>query len=208
MSNAIAEMRDSFSVVSKGIRLISSSQRRLQSLVGCITRNQSVAAGKAGAARPYLGFGESEIGQGRGHVLMTYVVAPFHDGGASAFRQNYSNHVMSLEMAKAFVHLGYVVDIVDWQDTEFIPEKNYDVFLGMTANFDRLFRCLPQSAIKIYWATRPTRSFEEQAIAARLDALEKRRGVRLDVPRHLIPLLESEALDEADAVIALGNSTI
>jgi glycosyltransferase involved in cell wall biosynthesis len=139
---------------------------------------------------------------------MSYLAKPFHYGISSVFHENMSNYAMSVEMAKAFVRLGYVVDIVDWQDHDFIPQRSYEVFLGMTHNFDRLLRHLPQSAKKIYWATRPERKFEEYAIRARLDQLYMRRRVRLPIPKQLATFLESENCGKSDAIIALGNPTI
>src|SRR5260370_28035251 len=108
---SIPEMRDPFSVVANGIRLISSSRQRFRDFVGRMVRNQLGVQAEPKAPAPYLGFGDSGVAQGR--VLMTYLARPFHDRGASALRQNVANYPMPVEIAKAFVRLGYPVYIYD-----------------------------------------------------------------------------------------------
>lgn len=203
----LPEMTDPFSAPAETRRYISSLWQRWQRFAARIS-GRELKRVPARTPAPYIGFGKSEIKVCKGKVLMSYLAEPFHDEGKSVFNQNASNHAMSFEMAKAFVRLGYTVDIVDWKDTDFVPNETYDVFLGMTANFDRIRSFLPPTTMTLYWATRPERAFEVQAIWERIRQLELRRGVRLPFPEYLEDLLESKNFDSADAVIALGNPTI
>ena len=49
---------------------------------------------------------------------------------------------------RAFSRLGFVVDIIDYRDTSFIPAVEYDVFFGMGENAERISRSLNQGQSK------------------------------------------------------------
>ena len=151
---------------------------------------------------PVIGYTEGASGSLNKRALMTYVAKPFYMGPELLHRPHHSNVPQAIEIAKAFNRLGFIVDIVDWLDDTFIPTSHYDVFFGMHYNFERLLPYLDAKTVKIYYGTGAYWSFEIAAEKARIEDLEKRRGVRLELPVRLGP---NNWVQIADAVIVLGN---
>lgn len=175
----------------------------------CRTILRSIGGSKPSGGRiePFLDYRGELDGEPRGRALLVYLAQPFHVGAASARQHDYSNWIMSLELANALNRLGFSVDIVDWTDLAFTPSRDYDVFIGMTGNFSRLLPMMgPQTRI-IYWATRPEASAELESIRQRQIAAQRRRGRMLHVTDAILPLLESADFHRAHAVLLIGNQT-
>lgn len=86
-------------------------------------------------------------------ALITYIAWPFYIDQDALRRTNHPNGLQSIEIARAFNRLGYIVDIVDWLDDAFIPTNHYDVFFGMHNNFGRLWTHLGKTTVRIYYGT-------------------------------------------------------
>jgi glycosyltransferase involved in cell wall biosynthesis len=154
-------------------------------------------------SRPVIGFSNGAYGKLTKRALMTYTVRPFHlDAGSPAWVCQ-SNLWESVEIVRIFNRLGYVVDIVDYKDTQWAPTKNYDVFFGMHENFERLMPYLDTPIPKIYYATGAHWSWENIAEQERVEALRRRKGI--DYPPLPKRQREHHWAEMADAVIALGN---
>jgi glycosyltransferase involved in cell wall biosynthesis len=134
-------------------------------------------------------------------ALMTYVAQPFYVDPKRRLLGHVSGY-QSVEIAKAFNRLGYIVDVVDWLDATFIPTQHYDVFFGMHYNFERLLPYLDKTTVKIYYGTGTYWAFEIAAEQQRVEALKKRRGVEIKLPIRLGP---NNWVQIADAVIVIGN---
>lgn len=175
-----------------------------------INRLRPRVAGDSGANRnrPILDY-RRELNQAPiGRALLSYLAEPFHHPPEYSRGRDYSNWMMALEIANALNRLGYVVDVINYDDYEFQPTAQYDVFAGMAANFSRLLPLLPASVKAVYWATRPDPAFELEAIRQRQLALYQRRHQWLPIPDAIMPLLESADYHRADALILIGNDRI
>lgn len=160
---------------------------------------------KKKAAGPVFGYTKGTDRELKKRALITYVAAPFSADPAAPAKVDHSNKLQSIEIAKAFNRLGYAVDIVDWLDTTSIPPGKYDVFFGMHYNFERLLPYAGKNTVKIYYATGAYWAFEIAAERARIEALENRRGVKIDLP---IRLRENNWVQIADATIVMGNQFV
>lgn len=138
----------------------------------------------------------------RGRALLLYLSYPFANEDRERVGYRRPEGVMSLEIAKSLNELGYLVDIVDWKDCEFIPTFNYDVLVGMGPHYDRLCELLPETTLKVYFGTGASRHYENQRERARTQSLLERRGLWVE-PRGLPP---TRCAEVSDAVIALGSN--
>ena len=140
--------------------------------------------------------------QSKGNVLISYITLPFlikdeHMNG-------HTNRWECKEMAKIFIDHGYNVDIIDWDNKKFTPERKYAFFIDINQNMERLSPLLNKDCVKIFHITTSHWKFQNEAEKKRLDDLEKRKGVRL-VPRR--QLEKSNGIELADIVTMLGNDT-
>lgn len=137
--------------------------------------------------------------QEQGRALLSYLPAKLrYDVPESNMT---GNQLYANLLPRALNELGYVVDYIDWQDTSFKPDKQYDLFLGHGGyNFVKY----AHAKKNIYFST----GFEQTAFnrleQERFDNLYQRRGVRLQ-PDRKITTDEVSAYKCADAIITLGN---
>jgi glycosyltransferase involved in cell wall biosynthesis len=146
-----------------------------------------------------------ELRTRRGVALLCYLVEPFRREAEASRRHSYSNWMMAIEVGNALNRLGYLVDVVNYDDYRFEPTRPYDVFVGMTANFPRLRRLMSASTRTIYWATRADPAFEMEARRQRQAALYQRRGTWLPTPSVVETLVESPQYKHADGLLLVGN---
>jgi glycosyltransferase involved in cell wall biosynthesis len=157
---------------------------------------------KALPPSPVIGFTGGAIGPLKKRALLVYLVQALNKS-PEELRKAPTNTVQSLEIARALNRLGYTVDAVDWQDKAFVPERHYDVCVGMHYNYGRLLPMLKaQRTINIYYATGAYWQFENEAEAARSDYLLKRRGIDIRLPERLTA---NDWAQESDAIVALGD---
>ncbi len=154
---------------------------------------------------PVIGYTRGAPGPFSKRALLTYVAFPFYQSIAELEHSSHSNGPQALEIANALNRLGYAVDIVNWQDRQFVPTAAYDAFMGMHQNFARLLPYLAPTTRKIFYATRCHPAFEIAADTTREVKLEQRRGVRLSAATQGREI-EPDGL--ADEVIAIGNEFV
>lgn len=59
-----------------------------------------------------------------------------------------------LEIARSLNELGFVVDMVDYRDITFVPEKKYDLFIGhANLNFEQIATHLDSTTRKVYYSS-------------------------------------------------------
>jgi glycosyltransferase involved in cell wall biosynthesis len=115
-------------------------------------------------------------GVSRGNVLLSYITTPFTLLAEDQFN-GHTNYWETRDMARAFLERGYSVDVIDKNDTAFIPKKRYACFIDIESNLARLAPLLNPDCIKI---------FHNAAEMARLADLKARRGAAL-LPRRVTP---------------------
>jgi hypothetical protein len=137
----------------------------------------------------------------RGHVLLSYVIDPFLTPGR-VLSNAHTNQWESLQIAKTFLDLDYSVDVISWHNYEFVPTKDYAVFIGHRINFDRIAPRLDRRCIKIMHIATAHWLFHMASQYQRHLALQERKGVSLPIQRPLSP---NRAIEQADCATILGN---
>jgi glycosyltransferase involved in cell wall biosynthesis len=136
-----------------------------------------------------------------GHVLLSYLIDSFlADGGAGA--DAHTNVWECRQIARTFLDLGFAVDVIDWNNETFLPQKPYRFLVDIGVNIERLAPFLGRGCTKILHATGKHWRFQNRAEHLRLAALEARRGVRLQ-PRRIAP--RGCGVELADCLTVLGD---
>ena len=155
--------------------------------------------------RPHrvLGISPAGGGQPRGRVLVSYQPLPIV-GDPEQFR-GHSNVWESAEIVRCFTRLGYMVDVIGWDDITFAPPEPYTAVFDIHRN---LLRYAAPETLKIFHVTGSNPAYSNRAETDRLAALRERRGIDL-VPRRRVQeqnlLLFEEHLAVADLITLIGN---
>jgi glycosyltransferase involved in cell wall biosynthesis len=137
------------------------------------------------------------------NVLLSYITLPFRiklDNPAFYFHTNLWE---CLQIAKIWSNYGYNVDIIDWDNSIFLPKKDYSVFIDIHTNMERLAPMLGKNCKKILHITGAHWRFQNDAENKRLLALKDRKGITLQ-PRRQVP--PSFGIEYADCATILGNT--
>lgn len=187
-------------------------------------RRRLLGAGKRVVSLDPVSSGEERVQPGeegapRGRVLLSYILDPFRDlppdllrdGGVEPDLPHSHTHFWETwAMARTWRELGFAVDLVSWQDREWMPEepagetpgRSYDVVIDVRSNLERWDRVLPPQTLRIFHADTAHHTFHNAAQKRRLGELESRRGARL-APRKLVE--ENRGAEVADVLTVLGN---
>ena len=140
-------------------------------------------------------------GAPRGNVLISYTTLPYLDQRPIVL-DAHTNRWECMQIARTFLERNYEVDVIDHDDLRFLPQKNYAYFVGTHANFDHIAPILNSDCTKIFHGATCHWRFLNDAERARLDAIEDKRGVRLEPVRALGP---NHAIELCDVAIMLGS---
>ena len=91
----------------------------------------------------------SPEGESRGNMLMSYIIEPFLVSDESEVSRDHTHDWESLQIARTFLALGYAVDVIDYRNGTFVPEKRYDYFLSARTNLQRIAERLNEDCVKI-----------------------------------------------------------
>lgn len=155
-------------------------------------------------APPYIGYAQGATHRLEKRALLSYLVWPFH-AMQEVQTANHPNIPQAIEIANALNLLGFLVDVIDWQDRSYVPAHKYDLFLGINEGFGRLLPYMDEKTIKIYYATGTHFTVENAAEAERVEALAQRRGKTIRLPPRLNP---NNWVEMADAVLVIGNEFV
>ena len=159
---------------------------------------------KINTYRKYLQTDNSEPNKNK-RALVSYLVRPLLQPPQKI---RFSNDGIALNIARALNELGYIIDIVNWNDLNFIPEKKYDLFIGHGGkNFESIYKHLNEDVKVIYFSTGCYWKFHNNQEEQRFNDLKLRRGVTLPYDRY-IKEPEEFANSVADGIICLGNSHV
>jgi len=140
-------------------------------------------------------------GIAKGDILLSYMKLPFM-GKILPYFYGSSNYWQSYQIAKIWRDYGYNVDIINHDNDEFIPDKEYKIFIDIHTNMERISPLLSENCIKILHITGAHWAFQNKAELERIAALKERRGVLLKPRRLQQP---NNALEIADCATILGN---
>ncbi len=138
----------------------------------------------------------------KGVILLSYVTHPFTIQKEELDRSPHTNPWECLIIADILLERGFAVDVIDWQDTTFIPRKKYAVVIDVNQNLERFAKVLPKECVKIFYITGAHWRYQNEAEQKRLEKLAERRGCVLEPRRQMNP---SNNIEYADYATALGN---
>ena len=144
----------------------------------------------------------SRVATTQGNVLISYITAPFRLKPDDNWPTSHSNYWECSQMARTFLDSGYAVDIIDWTDNRFFPQKKYEIFIDIHSNMERLAPLLRDECLKILHITGAHWLFQNHAEYGRLLSLQQRRGISLS-PRRIVP--PSLGIEYADGATIVGN---
>ena len=145
-----------------------------------------------------------EIDNPLGNCLVSYDERYIKSNNAELNR-GHSSKWESREIALIFSRLGYNVDIINWQDTSFVPEKNYDIIFDIHHNLSRLAPYLPNNAIKILHSTGSYPEYAAHRELDRIDNLIKRKKKYYSPKRICETVYFKRSVETADAISLFGT---
>jgi glycosyltransferase involved in cell wall biosynthesis len=140
-------------------------------------------------------------------ALLSYLVQPVIDELNDGVTEKFSNDGIARAWPKALNELGYEVDIINWDDTNFIIEKPYDLVISHGAiNFKHLAKQLKGTEKYIYFSTGSYWQYHNEQEDKRLVEFRSRNNFSLPRDRY-INNPEEDANSGATGIICLGNQT-
>lgn len=144
-------------------------------------------------------------GEDNRYALLSYLPNPVQASLRYEDINQFSNDGLGISWAKVLNSLGYIVDIISWDDTTFIPKKNYDLFVGHGGkNFEYIHKQLNHRTKSIYFSTGSYWKYHNIQEVKRFEDFKSRHGVTLRYDRY-IHESEEYANKIADGIICLGN---
>lgn len=150
--------------------------------------------------RPLRGFDAWLDGEVRGRALVSYLPGVLR--GRRPPTATHQNVLAARAIANALNRCGYIVDVVSFGDPLPAGSVDYDLIFGLEPAFVEGVRQRRGRSRAIYYATGAYWQVQNANERRRLDALEARRGTRLQPRRQVVPHTGPEV---ADAVIYVGN---
>ncbi|MDE2071480.1 MAG: glycosyltransferase family 4 protein [Patescibacteria group bacterium] len=144
-------------------------------------------------------------GHKKGDVLLSFLTEPFTKAPREFFSDPHTNPWACVALAEMLSERGCAVDIINWDNTTFIPRKPYRMCIDIQKNLERLGPHLPKDCIKIYFILSSYAQFQNDAERTRLEALKARRGTELPMKRREAP---TRAPAFADYLVGYGNKTV
>lgn len=135
-------------------------------------------------------------------VLLSYITRPFDICPNHYVFYRHSNQWECMQIAKTWLNHGYDVEVIDWDNNTFVPQKDYSVFIDIHSNMERLAPLLNENCYKILHITGAHWSFQNDAEIKRIINLKARKGVELKPRRIVMP---SNGIEFADCATILGN---
>ena len=144
-------------------------------------------------------------GSVRGSALLSYLAEPASWRGGDSRLRGHTNKWESREFAHALRDLGWVTDVIDFNQAGWKPQQDYDVVIALDAELIPL-REAANPSLALLHMTGAAPAFQNGAEIGRIDELARRRGV-VCTPRRLVPdpAAAQLAQETADACSLVGN---
>ena len=145
----------------------------------------------------------------RGRALVSFVAGSLPADAARGRSLWFNPNGASLEIVRALNELGFVVDMVSFNDTDFRPTRPYDVFIGHASyNFRQIVEALPAHVPRAYYSTGSYWRFFNSENAKRYDRFCERNGMKREsVETRREPLDQDYSLSITDLLICMGPET-
>lgn len=139
----------------------------------------------------------------KGNALLSYRIEPFvFQQAGKPIPNDQSWNWECLLIAQTFLDLGYNVDVIQFHNDKFVPEKRYDFFVDIRDRLEALAPLLNPDCVKILHVDIANMVFRNLAEYKRLLDLQNRKGVTLRPQRYEVPNL---GIEYADYATVLGN---
>lgn len=145
-------------------------------------------------------------GSAKGRALLSYRTQPVADLLASTEALQFSNDGAIQAIVQVLNELGYVVDVIDWDDERPHLNQQYDVLIlhgGINYEYVKSFR-KPNGKL-IYYSSGSYWKYHNEQEVVRFRAFEERHGIKLTYDRH-IGASEEPVNQAAHLIISLGNA--
>lgn len=141
----------------------------------------------------------------KGTVLLSFLTSPFTFTPGKYFTDPHTNYLVCEEITRLFLEKGYDVDVINWDDTKFIPRKKYVACIDLQQSLERLSPLLGPECKKVMHIVASHAKFQNNAEQIRIEALKKRRGIAFSMKRAEKP---SENARFADFLEGYGNKSV
>jgi glycosyltransferase involved in cell wall biosynthesis len=151
---------------------------------------------------PYAGSATVRTpGKKRGWALVSYILEPFAEP-ASGVSKTHTNYIESVTIVKTLNDMGFSVDVIDYRNQNFVPKRQYDLFISARTNFAAIVNRLNSECVKIAHLDTAHFVFNNASASARLLALRERRNIAAYSMRTIE---KNWAPEHADVLSVLGN---
>ena len=140
-------------------------------------------------------------GQSIGNVLISYVPDDVMKPD-SEVSPSHTHYWECRHMAKSYAAAGFTVDVIDFADSSFVPQKNYDILVAARTNLERLAKHVGQQCLKI--AHLDTAHFLTHNANATRRLLDIRDRHRVSLRSNRM-VEDNWAIEAADLGCVLGN---
>ncbi len=144
----------------------------------------------------------SPTGKPVGNILLSFIIEPFLRQPGEPISHDHTHDWESWQMAQSFMDKGYAVDVIDYRNHRFKPDKRYDFFISARTNLESIAKRLNDDCIKVAHLDTAHWLFNNHAAYTRLLDLQQRRGVTLTNIKMVEP---NRAIEVADLATILGN---
>ncbi|MCW5315681.1 glycosyltransferase family 1 protein [Nostoc sp. KVJ3] len=138
----------------------------------------------------------------KGNVLLSYRIEPFLLKPGQPMPNDHTWYWEVWQIAQTFLNLGYNVDVIQFHNDKFVPQKDYAFFIDIRHRMEALAPNLNKDCIKIFHVDIANMVFRNAAECNRLLEVQQRKGVTLKPQRFEVPNL---GIEYADCAIVLGN---
>jgi glycosyltransferase involved in cell wall biosynthesis len=138
----------------------------------------------------------------KGNVLLSYRIEPFLLKPGQPMPNDHTWYWEVWQIAQTFLDLGYNVDVIQFHNDKFVPQKHYAFFIDIRHRMEALAPKLNKDCIKIFHVDIANMVFRNAAECNRLLELQRRKGITLKPQRFEVPNL---GIEHADCAIVLGN---
>lgn len=139
----------------------------------------------------------------KGNVLLSYRIEPFLLKPGQPMPNDHTWYWEVWQIAQTFLTLGYNVDVIQFHNDKFVPQKDYAFFIDIRHRMEALAPKLNKDCIKIFHVDIANMVFRNAAECNRLLELQRRKGITLKPQRFEVPNL---GIEYADCAIVLGNN--
>jgi len=144
----------------------------------------------------------------RRRALLDYLAQPVLDQIEGKQIIRFSNSGIVLSWAQVLNQLGYIVDVINWDDRGFSPKEDYDlvVFHG-GKNFDSIYKKINNKPQTIYFSSGSYWKFSNTREDKRIKDFMRRHGTKIERDRYVYDS-EDPVNTVADGIIVLGDPSM